>query len=118
MNDGAEMVYRSTKNGKRYYKKSGIMATGVVTIKKKEYYFDPADGLMMPSKCAYEIPVLTFHRITSDKVKDEYYPNNEWVARISDFKEQMKYLHDNGYQTLSMELNDGAEMVYRSTKGG
>lgn len=91
------------KNGKRYYKKSGIMATGVVTIKKKEYYFDPADGLMMPSKCAYEIPVLTFHRITSDKVKDEYYPNNEWVARISDFKEQMKYLHDNGYQTLSMD---------------
>lgn len=91
------------KNGKRYYKKSGIMATGVTTIKKKEYYFNPTDGLMMSSKYAYEIPVLTFHRITSDNVKNEYYPNDEWVARISDFEEQMKYLHDNGYQTLSMD---------------
>ncbi len=91
------------KDGKRYYKKSGVMVTGVVTIKSKEYYFNPSTGLMLSSKYAYEIPVLTFHRITSDSVKKTYYANDEWVAKISDFKEQMKYLHDNGYKTLSMD---------------
>lgn len=91
------------KDGKRYYKKSGVMVTGVVTIKSKEYYFNPSTGLVLSSKYAYEIPVLTFHRITSDAVKNNYYANDEWVAKISDFKNQMKYLHDNGYKTLSMD---------------
>lgn len=91
------------EGGKRYYKKSGVMVTGVVTIKSKEYYFDPSTGLLLSSKYAYEIPVLTFHRITSDSVKMNYYANDEWVAKISDFEAQMKYLHDNGYTTLSMD---------------
>ncbi|MCQ4635270.1 polysaccharide deacetylase family protein [Anaerovorax odorimutans] len=55
------------------------------------------------SKYADEIPVLTFHRLVSEKVKKMYFADEQWVASIEDFRQQMKYLHDNGYKTLSMD---------------
>ena len=48
------------------------------------------------------IPILTFHRIVSDNIKNEYYKNNQWVASIKVFESQIKYLHDNGYKTISI----------------
>ena len=49
------------------------------------------------------IPVLTFHRLVSDKVKKEQYPDNQWVGSIDVFDGMMKYLYDNGYQTIGTE---------------
>lgn len=55
------------------------------------------------SKYTTKIPVLTFHRIVSDKDKKEIYPNNQWVGSAKVFESMMKYLHDNGYETISTE---------------
>ena len=54
------------------------------------------------SKYADKIPILTFHRIVTDKNKKEKYPKDQWTASISDFEKQMKYLHDNKYRTISV----------------
>lgn len=50
-----------------------------------------------------KLPILTFHRITTDENKKDNYPNYEWVAALSDFEAQMKYLYDNHYKTISAE---------------
>lgn len=55
------------------------------------------------SKYANKISVLCFHRVVSDALKRSKFPNNEWVAAVSDFEKQMKYLYDNQYTTLTMD---------------
>lgn len=54
-------------------------------------------------RIADRIPVLTFHRIVPDEIKKEKYFDNEWVASAKTFEEQMKYLYDHGYKTISMD---------------
>lgn len=97
------------KVGNRWYDKNGKQVTGWKTIlingKKEKHCFDPKTGIMIPGNTdeALEIPVLTFHRIVSDKVKRTTYPDNQWVASVEDFKEQMQYLYEHDYKTLSMD---------------
>lgn len=55
------------------------------------------------SKYADKISVLCFHRIVSDTLKKSKFPDYEWVAAVSDFERQMKYLYDNQYTTLSLD---------------
>ena len=50
-----------------------------------------------------EIPVLTWHKGAAHEIKEQYHKNNQWVNDLDEFKEQMKYLHDNNYKTLSMD---------------
>lgn len=50
-----------------------------------------------------KIPILTFHRIMSDDIKEKNFSDNQWAQAVSVFEEQMKYLYDNGYKTLSMD---------------
>lgn len=50
-----------------------------------------------------EIPIFTFHRIVSDDLKHEKFEEDEWVASADVFEEQIKYLYDNGYKTISMD---------------
>lgn len=52
---------------------------------------------------AEKIPVFTFHRVVSDKLKKERFMKDEWVHSAKVFDEQMKYLYDNGYQTISLD---------------
>ena len=52
---------------------------------------------------ATRIPILTFHRITTDKSKKLNYKDNQWIASIDDFEAQLKYLHDNKYNVISLE---------------
>ena len=52
---------------------------------------------------ADRIPIFTFHRIVSDKLKHEKFEENEWAASADVFEEQIKYLYDNGYKTISMD---------------
>jgi len=47
------------------------------------------------------IPVLTFHRIVPDDIKQKVYKNNQWVGSAKVFDEMLKYLNDNGYKTIS-----------------
>lgn len=51
------------------------------------------------------IPVLTYHRVVKHEVKmsNRQYKNNKWVNDLDNFESNMKYLHDNGYRTLSMD---------------
>ncbi len=49
------------------------------------------------------IPILTFHRLVPNKIKNRYYKDNEWVGSIDTFEEMMEYLYDNGYKTISTE---------------
>ncbi|MDD8048847.1 MAG: polysaccharide deacetylase family protein [Thomasclavelia sp.] len=49
------------------------------------------------------LPVLGYHGVVSDKEKKDVYSNNLYVLSVSTFKQQMKYLYDNNYDTLSMD---------------
>ncbi|MFC0216601.1 endo-1,4-beta-xylanase [Paenibacillus chartarius] len=56
-------------------------------------------GLLVPNAKAAvpEIPVLLYHRIVSA-------PTNDWTdTSVDKFRSTMKYLHDNGYTTLTSE---------------
>jgi peptidoglycan/xylan/chitin deacetylase (PgdA/CDA1 family) len=50
-----------------------------------------------------KIPIFTFHRIVPDDIKKEQFEDNEWAESINVFEEQMKYLYDNGYKTISLD---------------
>ncbi|WP_277292895.1 polysaccharide deacetylase family protein [Veillonella montpellierensis] len=50
----------------------------------------------VPTEVPKGIPVLMYHKIGNDV-------NNDAVIREDLFKEQMKFLKDNGYHTISME---------------
>ena len=52
---------------------------------------------------ATKIPIFTFHRIVSDKLKNERFKDNEWAASIDVFESQIKYMYDNGYRTINMD---------------
>lgn len=91
--------------GKRYFNSKGRMVTGRVKIKRKYYNFDKATGFYMnpKSNVAYSVPVLTFHRIVEDRVKRRMYPNDQWTAAVSDFTNEIKYLKQNGYHSVTMD---------------
>lgn len=77
---------------------------GIVTIKATAHNgADVSYKLKIESRYAKKIPILTFHRITSDNVKVKYFKNYQWVAAVSDFEKQMKYLKDNDYKTISVD---------------
>lgn len=78
---GKVYIYVKTVNGKS--KKVKIRVTG--------------------SSKAKQIPVLAYHNIVPASEKAKIYPNNKWADTTEHFDRQMKFLHDNGYRTLSMD---------------
>ena len=53
---------------------------------------------------ATKIPVLTYHRIYSDKVKNsKRYRSDRYSISVSTFNKQMKWLKSKGYRTLSCD---------------
>ena len=52
---------------------------------------------------ANRIPVFTFHRIVTDEVKEKTFPKNQWAQAVSNFEDEVKYLYDNNYKTLSLD---------------
>ena len=50
---------------------------------------------------ANKIPVITFHRLVPDNIKNTLFKDNQWVGSIDKFKEMMEYLDNNGFYTLS-----------------
>lgn len=49
------------------------------------------------------IAILGYHHVVSDAEKKEYYKHDIYVMGESDFEEQMKYLADHHYKTLTMD---------------
>ena len=54
-------------------------------------------------KITSTIPVLTWHRISKREIKNKYFKDDIWVNDLEIFKQQIKYLYDNNYRTLSMD---------------
>lgn len=50
-----------------------------------------------------KIIVFAYHKIVPNEIKEKYYDSNKWVDTTENFEQQMKYLYDNNYKTLSME---------------
>lgn len=55
------------------------------------------------SENADRIPVITYHRICTDSYHNTLTDQVSLWHKLSSFEEEMKYLHDNGYTTLSMD---------------
>lgn len=49
-----------------------------------------------------KVIVFAYHKIVPQEIKELYYNDNVWVDTTERFEEQMKYLYENGYTTLSM----------------
>ena len=95
-------VARVSDNGVVQGKKSGTVkvtataSNGVkATIKVKV--------TVNKKKMAKKIPVLTYHRICSDKAKSNVYNDTNLAISASLFKRQMQWLKSNGYHTISTE---------------
>lgn len=57
----------------------------------------------MLQKESSALTILGFHHIAPDKEAETYFPNNMWVTKLSTFEEEMKYLYDHGYHTLTLD---------------
>ena len=49
------------------------------------------------------LPVLGYHSVVSDEEKKQYHSRNPYVMSVSKFEQQMQYLYDNNFNTLTME---------------
>lgn len=89
----ADGIVTGHKEGKTYitaYSHNGLKVRVALNVIPNEKY-------------ASRFSVLCFHRIVSDNLKKKKFPKYEWVAAVSDFEKQMKYLYDNHYTTLSLD---------------
>ena len=50
-----------------------------------------------------KVVVLAYHKVVPSEIKKKNYNDNPWVDTTERFEKQMKYLHDMGYTTLSMD---------------
>ncbi len=54
-------------------------------------------------KKASSISILTWHRISKREIRNKYFKDEMWVNDLEIFEQQLKYLYDNNYRTLSMD---------------
>lgn len=50
-----------------------------------------------------KVSVLCYHNVGSKEEKEKYPDEQLWTISVENFEEEMKYLHDNNYKTLTME---------------
>lgn len=50
-----------------------------------------------------KVVVLAYHKVVPSEIKEKYYKDDPWIDTTERFEKQMKYLHDMGYTTLSMD---------------
>lgn len=50
-----------------------------------------------------KVIVLAYHKVVPSEIKEKYYKDDPWIDTTERFEKQMKYLHDMGYTTLSMD---------------
>lgn len=56
-----------------------------------------------PEDPAFKVPVLTYHRLCSDEYAETLTEQQSLWTSESRFREQMKYLHDEGWITLTLD---------------
>lgn len=49
------------------------------------------------------LAILGFHHIAPDHEAETHFKGNMWVTKLSTFEEEMKYLYDHGYQSLTLD---------------
>lgn len=49
-----------------------------------------------------KIIVFAYHKVVPAEIKEKYYKDDPWINTTERFEEQMKYLYDKGYTTVSM----------------
>lgn len=49
------------------------------------------------------VPILTYHNFMSDEEKRKYAASDKYVVSTTQFEKQLKYLKENGYNTISLE---------------
>lgn len=99
-------VARITENGLVQGKRTG---KAIVTAKTNNGTIAKAKVKVKvnKNKIAKKIPILTYHRVASNSAKRKFYRGDDLAVSASTFKRQMKWLHDNGYYTVSTsELRD------------
>lgn len=50
-----------------------------------------------------KVPVLCYHNVVSKEEQDNNPDSKLWNISVDNFEEEMKYLYDNNYKTLTME---------------
>lgn len=55
------------------------------------------------SRSQDQLTVIGFHHIAPDEIAEKRFPHNMWVTKLSTFEEEMKYLYEHGYHTLSLQ---------------
>lgn len=50
-----------------------------------------------------KVSILGYHNVASKEEKEKYPDEQLWTISVENFEEEMKYLHDNNYKTLTME---------------
>lgn len=53
-----------------------------------------------------KVVVLAYHKVVPNEIKEKYYHDDPWIDTTERFERQMKFLHDVGYTTLSMNEYD------------
>lgn len=79
------------KSNKKYI---ALIIISFVILSTTIYYFLCASNNML---------VLTYHKIVSKEVKEAYYSDNKWIDTTEHFEQQMNYLYEHKYKTISMQ---------------
>lgn len=60
-------------------------------------------NVIVTLKNVTSVPILTYHNFMSAEEKKQYYPYDNLVLPVSQFENQLKYLKENGYNTISLD---------------
>lgn len=60
-----------------------------------------------------KVIVFAYHKIVPTEIKEKYFKDDPWIDTVERFEQQMKYLNDLGYKTISM---DEYELWYEGKK--
>jgi peptidoglycan/xylan/chitin deacetylase (PgdA/CDA1 family) len=72
-------------------------------VEKKELVQKEPVKQEIEKEITTKIPIITFHRIVPDEIKEEYFKDNEWIGTTTRLEEMLKYISDNGYKTISAD---------------
>lgn len=50
-----------------------------------------------------KIPVLCYHNVATEEERNKFPQEKIWTMELNNFDQQMKYLYENGYKTLTMD---------------
>lgn len=50
-----------------------------------------------------KVPILCYHNVATKEENSKFPDEHLWTISVDNFEEEMKYLHDNNYKTLTMD---------------